>query len=107
MIGCCQTWSATPMRSKPASSAARPMFARVLPKRSDPPFQSKLLSCNPSFTKRYLHHLQRSRLRRAPWWLGAFPCDVVGRQEAYGTPVEFVVFQRIRPQPYIVQKRVV
>src|SRR5215212_3678181 len=100
MIGCCQTWSATPMRSKPDSSAVRPMFARVLPKCSDPPFQSKLLSCNPSFTKRYLHHLQRSLLRRAPWRLGAFPRDVVvGRQEAYGTPFELVVFQRIRPQP--------
>src|SRR5215217_3815083 len=48
MIGCCHRWSATPIRSNPASSTARAISARVLPNRSGPPFQSKLLSCTPS-----------------------------------------------------------
>src|SRR5215210_1178431 len=52
MMGCCQTWSATPMRSKPASSATLPISARFLANRSGPPFQSKLLSCIPSFIDR-------------------------------------------------------
>jgi hypothetical protein len=40
MIGCCQTWSATSIRSKPASFAVWVMFTRILPNSSDPPVQT-------------------------------------------------------------------
>src|SRR3712207_5447073 len=63
MIGCCQRWSATPMRSKPTSSAACAISARAEANRFGPPSQSKLLSCSPSFTPHLLFRFPVSGAR--------------------------------------------
>src|SRR5918997_1233654 len=60
MIGCCQRWSATPMRSNPSSSVVCAISASVGPRQAAPLGQPKSLIWSPSFMRRCLHFLPLS-----------------------------------------------